>query len=154
MELIDSYMYIMNVRFSNEIHLMKEIDTRLLDILFPGMVLQPVVENALRHGLGDVEWEKHIWISIVQENGEAVIRIRDNGKGIPGEIMDQLNAGNLEQKDYGSNSGNGVGLHNVRERLRMYFDRMDVMVVESEGEGKGALITIHVPIWKKGEEHV
>ncbi|MGN0373400.1 MAG: sensor histidine kinase [Bariatricus sp.] len=152
--LIDSYMYIMNVRFSNEIHLEKEIDIRVLDILFPGMVLQPVVENALRHGLGDVEWEKRIWISIVQESGEAVIRIRDNGNGISGELLDKLNTGNLEQNDYTGDSGNGVGLFNVKERLRLYFDRTDVMIVESEGKGKGSQVTIRVPILKKEGERV
>lgn len=149
--LIDSYMYIMNVRYSNEIHLEKTIDPRLLDILFPGMVLQPVIENALRHGLGGVEWEKWIWFTVGQENGEAVICIRDNGMGISEEILENLRTGSIlpqEEKDIpGKNdSGNGVGLANVRERLRLYFDRTDVMTVESGGEGKGASVTIRVPI--------
>lgn len=144
--LIDSYMHIMNVRFSNEIHLEKEIDSRLLDIQFPGMVLQPVIENALNHGLRDVEWEKRIWFYVGQENGEAEIRIRDNGTGIPEKILEQLNAGNFRRTENESDSGNGVGLANVRERLRLYFDRTDVMWVESGGEGKGALVIIRVPI--------
>lgn len=147
--LIDSYMYIMNVRFSNEIHLEKEIDDRLLDILFPGMVLQPVIENALNHGLRGVEWEKRIWFSVGQESKEAEIRIRDNGMGISPEILEGLRAGSLQQIKEDGDSGNGVGLANVRERLRLYFDREDVMTVESEGEGKGALITIRVPILRK-----
>lgn len=151
---IDSYMYIMNVRYSNEIHLDKELDTRLLNILFPGMVLQPVVENALRHGLGDVEWEKHIWISVVQENGDAVIRIRDNGKGMSKALLEQLNGDHPNLQKYGSDFGNGVGLLNVRERLRLYFDQTDVMAVESEGEGKGSEVTIRVPIRRKEGEYV
>ena len=147
--LIDSYMYIMNVRFSNEIHLEKEIDARLLDILFPGMVLQPVIENALNHGLRNVEWEKWIWFFVGQENGEAVIRIRDNGMGISKEILEELNAGSFRHPDDESDLGNGVGLANVRERLRLYFERTDVMTVESGGEGKGALFTIRVPILRE-----
>ena len=145
-ELIDSYMYIMNVRYSNEIHLEKSIDTRLLDIRFPGMVLQPVIENALRHGLGGVEWEKRIWFSVGQENGEAVICIRDNGMGISKETLENLNTGNIPPQEDKHDSGNGVGLANVRERLRLYFDRVDVMAVESGGEGKGASVTIRVPV--------
>ena len=145
-ELIDSYMYIMNVRYSNEIHLEKSIDARLLDIRFPGMVLQPVIENALRHGLGGVEWDKRIWFSIGQENGEAVICIRDNGMGISKETLENLNTGNIPPQEDKHDSGNGVGLANVRERLRLYFDRVDVMAVESGGEGKGASVTIRVPV--------
>ncbi len=147
--LIDSYMYIMNVRFSNEIHLEKEIDARLLDIRFPGMVLQPVIENALNHGLRGVEWEKRIWFYVGQENGEAEIRIQDNGVGISKEIVDKLNTGDFRHSERENDSGNGVGLSNVRERLRLYFDRADVMTVKSDGEGKGALVIIRVPILRE-----
>ena len=152
--LIDSYMYIMNVRFSNEIHLEKEIDARLLDILFPGMVLQPVIENALNHGLRGVEWEKRIWFCVRQENGEAEIQIRDNGMGISKEILEELKTGGLRSSEDDKDSGNGVGLANVRERLRLYFDRSDVMTVESGGEGRGTQVTIRVPILRKDEAYV
>lgn len=168
--LIDSYMYIMNVRYSNEIRLDKEVDSRLLDISFPSMALQPLVENALRHGLGGVEWEKRIWFYAGQENGQAVIRIRDNGVGIPTDILEKINAGrpgeeansgSRREEERGQEGGNGVGLVNVRERLRLYFDRSDVMQVESGGEGKGTVVTIRVPIVRRepepellGREHV
>ena len=147
-------MYIMNVRFSNEIHLEKEIDARLLDILFPGMVLQPVIENALNHGLRGVEWEKRIWFCVRQENGEAEIQIRDNGMGISKEILEELKTGGLRSSEDDKDSGNGVGLANVRERLRLYFDRSDVMTVESGGEGRGTQVTIRVPILRKDEAYV
>lgn len=178
-ELIDSYLYIMNVRYSGEIHLEKELDERLLDMRFPGMVLQPVIENALNHGLGGVEWEKRVWFSVWQESGEAVICIRDNGVGILEEVLAELNgqgpgraAGQQEQRYTGrsgmtaqvppdrssdgmsrtagpaqsGDSGNGVGLANVRERLRLYFNRQDVMTVESDGPGQGTQVTIRVPV--------
>lgn len=151
--LIDSYMYIMNVRYSNEIHLEKDIDTGLTDIAFPGMVLQPVVENALRHGLGGVEWEKHIWFTVAGEGGDAVIQIRDNGAGISEERLQELNMGGMAPAEPSADSGNGVGLFNVRERLRLYFDREDVMEIESEGEGLGTLITIRVPIRRNMPSH-
>lgn len=150
--LIDSYMYIMNVRYSNEIHLEKSIDSRLLDILFPGMILQPVIENALNHGLGGAEWEKRIWFSVTQEKGDAVICIRDNGMGISAQVLEELRTGNAHMPEDKNDSRNGVGLANVRERLRLYFQRADVMTVESDGEGKGASITIQVPILRAKQE--
>lgn len=148
--LIDSYMYIMNVRYSGEIHLEKDIDPDLLDMLFPGMVLQPVVENALRHGLGGVEWEKRIWFCVKQENSEAVITIRDNGVGILSHVLDEINQGSLKPSGQ-EDSGNGVGFMNVRERLRLYYNQTDVMTVESEGEGKGTSVVIRVPVVHKAE---
>lgn len=166
-ELIDSYLYIMNVRYSGELHLEKELDGRLLDICFPGMVLQPVIENALNHGLGGVEWEKRVWFSVWQENGDALICIRDNGVGISQEMLAELNGQEDERpgeavetakpghpgeavKAAGprqpGDTGNGVGLANVRERLRLYFERQDVMIVESDGPGLGTRVTIRVPV--------
>lgn len=151
--LIDNYMYIMNVRFSNEIHLEKSIDSRLSDILFPGMVLQPVIENSLNHGLAEAEWEKRIWFSVTQENGDAVICIRDNGVGISEQVLEELRTGNVHTPTDKTDTRNGVGLANVRERLRLYFDRTDVMRVESDGEGQGAYVTIQVPILRKTQEN-
>lgn len=147
--LIDSYMYIMNVRYSNEIHLKKDIDLQLLDILFPGMVLQPVVENALRHGLGGVEWEKWIWFQVREEGGYAVITIKDNGIGIDPSIAKQINHGEALASRQERESGNGVGLMNVRERLRLYYKEENVMTVTSGGEGKGTTVEIHVPVVHK-----
>lgn len=144
--LIDSYMYIMNVRYSNEIHLEKKIDNRLLDMDFPGMVLQPIVENALRHGLNGVEWEKQILFLVQKEGEDALICVEDNGMGIAPDILEKLRSGEELRPEKPGDSGNGVGLYNVRERLKLYFDRKDVMKIESGGEGKGTKIIIQVPV--------
>ena len=151
--LIDSYMYIMNVRYSNEIHLEKKIDNRLLNMDFPGMVLQPIVENALRHGLNGVEWEKKILFMIQKEEEDALICVEDNGMGIAPEILEKLRSGEEIRQEKPGDSGNGVGLYNVRERLRLYFDRKDVMEIESGGEGKGTKITIKVPVRMINGDH-
>ncbi len=145
-QLIDNYMYIMNIRYSNEIHIEKSIDDSLRDIHFPGMVLQPIIENALNHGLGGVDWKKQLWFSVEQEEGDAVISIRDNGMGISPHILEKLASGCAYEPKEQDDTKNGVGLANVRERLRLYFNRVDVMTVESEGVGQGATITIRVPI--------
>ncbi|WP_409969224.1 histidine kinase [Bengtsoniella intestinalis] len=150
-QLIDNYMYIMNIRYSNEIHMEQSVDERLGDILFPGMVLQPIIENALNHGLGGVEWQKWLWFSVKEETGLAVITIRDNGVGMPQDILETLNADNAyTPKQEGSK--NGVGLANVRERLRLYFDCHDVMTFESQGQDQGATITIRVPILRPNQQ--
>lgn len=146
-ELLDNYMYIMNVRYANEIILHKDVDESLCGIQYPGMVLQPLVENALRHGLDGVEWEKEIWFSAAREGEEAVVRVRDNGVGMSQALLDKINSGISLQSDNPENTGNGVGIANVRERIKLYFGRDDVLTVSSGGKNMGTEITIRTPIW-------
>lgn len=159
-DLVDSYMYIMNVRYSGEIHLEKELDERLLSMRFPGMILQPIVENALRYGLSGIEREKKIRFIVYQENELAYIKIRDNGVGISQEVLRQIREGISQPEQISGaspDSGNGVGLKNVRARLQLYYEREDVLTVESEGLDQGTEVTICVPIRKRteeGEKHV
>ena len=164
LELIDNYMYIMNVRYANEITIHKDIDPALLELRYPGMVLQPLVENALKHGLAGVEWEKMLWLSVAREGEDAVVRLRDNGVGMTPERIAEIN-GEAFRPEQDSAVGNGVGIANVRERLRLFFGRQDVLTVESAGAGMGTRVVIRTPIWQaeggdrgvfqeRGREHV
>ena len=140
--LVDNYMYIMNVRYGGEIRLTKRIDERLLSLPCPGMVLQPIVENAVRYGLADKEEDKRIELSIRREGAGALISVRDNGRGIaPAQLERILSAAPEPQQESG---GNGVGLRNVRARLRLYDEREDVLTIRSEGEGMGTEVILRV----------
>lgn len=140
--LVDNYMYIMNVRYGGEIELVKRIDERLLSMPFPGMVLQPIVENAVRYGLADKEEDKRIELSIGRDGAGVLISVRDNGRGIAPEQLARI----LDDSSDASHTGpgNGVGLRNVRARLRLFYEREDVLTITSEGEGRGTLVTIRV----------
>jgi two-component system sensor histidine kinase YesM len=151
-ELVDNYMYIMNVRFGGEIHLEKDLDPSLLSLPFPGMTLQPLVENALNHGLREVDYEKHIWLSARRNGDYADISVRDNGVGMPPETVQMINAGSLPDEKQEKEGGNGVGLMNVRERLRLFYQSEDVLHVESSPGG--TTVTVHVPVGKGESEHV
>lgn len=147
MAVIENYMYIMNVRYANEIHIHKSVDSSLLEIRYPGMVLQPLVENALKHGLGGVEWKKEIWLTVERDGPEALVTLRDNGVGMEPELLEAINSWQiLPGKE--DDTGNGVGMVNVRERLRLFFGREDVLRVESPGIGKGTVVYIRTPIWQ------
>lgn len=151
-ELVDHYMYIMNVRFGGEIHLEKDVDNDLLSLPFPGMTLQPLVENALNHGLREVDYEKHIWLSAKRNGNGADIEVRDNGVGMPQSIVDQINAGSLPEDMRKNTGGNGVGLMNVRERLKLFYLCDNVLFVTSSP--KGTTVTIHIPLPGEGESNV
>jgi len=67
---VDNYIYILNVRFSNEIHFQKKVDKRVLSVKIPSMILQPLVENSVKHGIRDVDWDGKISLTIAKQGGQ------------------------------------------------------------------------------------
>jgi two-component system LytT family sensor kinase len=132
LDFIDDYLDIEVARFGRdnlEIH--KQIDEHTLDAFVPSMLLQPIVENALKHGLGAKIGGGELTIRTETHEGRLVIVIEDNGVGIPKERMGQV-------------FGDGIGISNVHERLRVLYGgdfRMDI----SSSEGEGTRIRIEIP---------
>ena len=143
-ELVESYLYIMNVRFTGEINFEKKIACDIEGILVPGMILQPLVENSLQYGIRDIAWEGKITLTIDEcENGYKICII-DNGRGISGErIKEMVNGQLLSSDDKGLS--NGVGIGNVKERLELYYKTKKLFKIESAGEDQGTCVTIFIP---------
>ncbi|MCR4609296.1 MAG: histidine kinase [Eubacterium sp.] len=144
LQIVDDYIYILNVRYAGEIHYNKNIDEHYLSISVPSMILQPIVENCIKHGLHDVEWEKKIDVSITGEDDRIVISVSDNGIGIPQDIIDKIMNGTLKDEEY-INKKDGVGLDNVITRLRTFYDRENVIEITSVGPDMGAEIALYIP---------
>jgi two-component system LytT family sensor kinase len=132
LDFIDDYLDIEVARFGRDnlvIH--KQIDEKTLDAFVPSMLLQPIVENALKHGLAAKLGGGELTIRTESQDGRLVIAIEDNGVGIPKERMAQV-------------FEDGIGISNVHERLRVLYGadfRMDI----SSREGEGTLIRIEIP---------
>src|SRR5579871_149710 len=132
LDFIDDYLDIEVARFGRDnlvIH--KEIDGNTLDAFVPSMLLQPIVENALKHGLAAKLGGGELTIRTESQDGRLIITIEDNGVGIPKERMAQIFA-------------DGIGISNVHERLRVLYGadfRMDI----SSQEGEGTRIQIDIP---------
>lgn len=149
-KLVDSYIYILNVRFSGGIHFYKDIDESLIDVRVPSMILQPVVENAVNYGIRDIDYEGQIRMSIYSEEERINITIEDNGAGMDRETIDRIMSTKLEEsaslkERVVTKDSNGIGLGNVINRLRLYYDREDIFKIESEGRNKGTKVTIYIP---------
>lgn len=141
--LVDNYIYILNVRFSGEIHYEKEILT-VPDIKMPDMILQPIVENAVNHGIRDIDREGKIKLSVIRDSeGRTVIKIKDNGVGMSRERIEEVLKYEVASDE--SKGSNGVGLKNVLSRLELYYGSRDIMKIESEGQDKGTCISICLP---------
>ncbi len=144
-ELVDNYVYILNVRFSGEIHYDKEIDDSLVNIEVPSMILQPIVENAVNYGIRNIDREGRITLKVYREDDRACISIKDNGIGMSQETIDKILSDEIASSEISSDS-NGIGLNNVIARLDLHFEVDNIFNIYSEGEDKGTEVIIRIPV--------
>jgi len=129
---IDDYLDIEVARFGEDsLDIVKEIDEKTLETFIPSMLLQPIVENSLKHGLAPRLEGGRICLRTESRGGRLRIEIEDNGVGISEEKMPHVYV-------------EGIGLSNVRERLRVLYGTDFNLDIESH-EGKGTTIHIDVP---------
>ena len=143
--LVDNYIYIINVRFSGSISYEKNIDEDLVKVSLPSMILQPIVENAVNHGVRDIDWPAVITLSVYQTGSSITVSIRDNGVGLSNERLQEILSGKVRPRERGDET-NGVGLANVVNRLKLYYERNDVFDITSAGPGKGTEVLLYLPI--------
>ena len=145
--LVDKYIYILNVRFTGEIHYSKNIDEEVTEVRVPSMILQPIVENAVNYGIRDIDWEGHIDLKVYKEGGFVFLSIKDNGAGMEQDQIDRILSGEaVGEVSADHAASNGIGLGNVIERLQIFTGQRDVMEIYSEGKGKGTEFVIKVPM--------
>ena len=146
LKVVDDYIYIINVRYSGSIHYTKEIDEKYLSVHLPSMILQPIVENCVKHGLRDVEWEKKIEITVTGEEDSIVVSIRDNGRGMKQSVIDHIMSGQPMSASEGEvDRESGVGMDNVIARMRNFFNTEDVIEITSVGEDMGTEVALFIP---------
>ena len=141
-ELVDNYIYILNVRFSGDILYEKEIDSSLMNVKMPSMILQPIVENCVNHGIRDMMGEGCIKMKVYRQDDKACISIEDNGIGMSQEMIDGLLNGTPIAGT--KKESNGIGMDNVIARLKLFVGDDDVIHIESEGEGKGSKFIMYL----------
>ena len=128
-------------KFTYEIH----ADEQTFDYLSPKIILQPLVENSLTHGVGGAASEIHVEVIVRQEKDQIAMIVRDDGAGMSVEALKALRnrlADMTEDKSMIPSIGSGgYGLKNVSDRIRLYFGQDCGLYIESE-EGKGTAVTI------------
>ena len=130
LEAVDEYLDIERVRFGPSLSVDKEIDEASLGVIVPSMILQPLVENSIKHGLSRKVGEGRITIRAVRRAGHAIIEVMDNGVGMTSERLE-------------TTTQHGIGLRNVNERLRVIYGANYQLQLDSvPGEGTCARIVI------------
>ena len=120
-EYIKNYMALINLRFDYEIYLSLNLSETAMKQKIPKMTLQPIVENAIVHGIEEIAEDTTIYIKSQEEDGECRIEITDNGRGMTEEELEILKGKISGQIPSGGGSGNGIGLKNVQDRIRMEY---------------------------------
>lgn len=142
--LVDNYVYILNVRFAGEILFEKDVDESLSHVPVPGMILQPLVENAVNYGIRDIDREGRIELNVHRSGDEIRLSVWDNGAGMSRERIRQVLSGAIRE-EAATDHSNGVGMQNVIGRLNLFFEDRARMEIFSEGENKGTEVVITIP---------
>jgi two-component system, LytTR family, sensor kinase len=130
LESIDEYLAIEVVRFGPQLRVDKQIAPATLDIIVPSMILQPLVENSIKHGLSSKVGGGRIIIKTIVRDGHTIIEVHDDGLGMSEERL-------------GRALGDGIGLSNVNERLRtIYGANYHLKLTSAPGEGTCASVEI------------
>jgi len=131
LEFIEDYLSIELVRFGDKLRVVKDIDPSVLDVLVPSMLLQPLVENSIRHGLAAKVEGGTVTLRARRSGDRLLIQVEDDGVGIPeAELSGILNK--------------GIGVSNVKERLKVLYNQDYRMLIDSQ-PGRGTRIEIEVP---------
>ncbi len=128
LESLELYLSIEEVRFQDRLRIEISAEPAALDAAVPHLGLQPIVENAVRHGIGRRSAAGRIQIDAVKVNGNLKIQVRDDGPGLPPEGLDSR----------------GIGLANTRARLQQLYGDAATLTIENGAEG-GAVATMILP---------
>jgi LytS/YehU family sensor histidine kinase len=128
LELVENYLAIEQIRFADRLRIELKVDTGALDCLVPCFLLQPIVENAIRHGIAQCENAGLVEASARRDGNLLQLKVRDSGTA----------------SNAGSKPGNGIGLHNTRERLAHFYREAFAMEAQPLDAG-GFEVAITIP---------
>ncbi len=130
-EFLNCYLEIERIRFRDRLTTSLDVDTQTLECRVPNLILQPIVENAIRHGVAPRSAPGRVEVRAEQRGGALRLQVRDNGKGLPADGVC-------------ATKGGGVGLSNTRARLQQLYGGAYRFEIENDPEG-GTLVTLEIP---------
>lgn len=135
-----NYIVIQKLRFSKAINIEYNIDESCMDISVPKLILQPIVENSIIHGMEGEQSDLNIVINGFIREERLVIELKDDGPGIEDEIMQNILKNNSDRNKFSK-----VGLNNVNQRIKLYCGDEYGLKIESE-LGLGTRVTVTLPL--------
>lgn len=156
LEFVRCYLDIQQTRFGDRLRVEQDIDPQALDCLVPTLVLQPLVENAIRHGIEPGEQAGLVRIAAVREVGRLILTVEDDGVGLADSngARDLAGLGSGLPSRVGSTAasaemarvGTGIGLSNLRDRLQALYGVHQSLELKSRAKG-GVVVRVEIP-WR------
>ncbi len=139
LEYTDIYLSILNKRYGGKLHIRKEIAPEAYSLKVPKLFIQPIIENAVFHGLAkNQKKDSYLWISCQVIDDLCIVKIQDNGIGMTEECLSKLR-NDIKQKTPPTGS---IGLKNVAIRMALlYGDSFSLEIDSAEGEGSTFTLT-------------
>ncbi|MCU6795544.1 sensor histidine kinase [Paenibacillus sp. WQ 127069] len=146
---LKAYTHIESARLDRPLRVVVLVDEGLMELPVLRLLLQPLVENAIHHGIRDQLDKGKIVLTGKCDGGQLIFELSDNGKGIPEQVLQQIHDGRIGEERSGTRQG--VGLWNVHQRLKLYFgEEYGLSIVSAPMEGTH--ITIRHPILQQDTE--
>lgn len=149
LEFVGRYLQIQAVRFGNKLTVNQSIDPQALECRVPTLVLQPLVENAIRHGIEPAERAGVVQITAFRDGGSLVLTVKDDGVGLLGRPTDSQDPSglHLESPALAGNparEGAGIGLANLRDRLHALYGTRQKLELSPQAAG-GVVVRVEIP---------
>lgn len=135
-----NYLTIQNIRYKNKFTYDIKSEEETLNLTSIKLIIQPLIENAIYHGMEYMSGDGDILVKSYIKNNELYIDIIDNGLGMPQEVADKL----LTNESNSQKKGSGIGLRNVHERIQLYFGKDYGLQIYSEPD-EGTTIRVNMP---------
>lgn len=139
----ESYLQIQKYRYKNQFTYQFDVDPQCLDYYCNKITLQPLLENAINHGLNLLVDEGHILVKVYQDGEDIIFCVQDNGVGMSQEKIEAV----LQD---GKRENTGIGIKNVNDRLKIYFGKEYGLQISSKPD-EGTCVTIRMPKQREGE---
>lgn len=143
---LKNYIYVMNVRMQNQVEYEFHIDDNVLQDTLPRISIQPLVENALNHGLKNQKGKKKVIISAGIRDDDLLISVEDNGIGMSDEKIRELFSEDPGEKQ----KNRSIGIFNIHKRMQYLYGESYGVKIKSEPE-KGTVVFLEIPRKKQGE---
>ena len=146
LQFTDDYLDIEVVRFGDKLKVVKEIEENTLNVVVPGMLLQPLIENSIKHGLEPrISGGTVTLRSRITEQGRLMVEVEDDGVGMAPERDEASATSGLVRP------GTGIGVRNVRERMQVLYGDLATVEINSR-PGRGTKVTLLMPVLDAGAE--